>query len=47
MSLFQEHSSLTEVMTISNHLTKNHHANYTVGLMSQNARKTWKIIPFI
>lgn len=47
MRLFQEHSSLVEDMTIINHLAKNHHAKFTIGLMSQNATKTWKIISFI
>lgn len=47
MRLFQEHSGLIEEMAVSNHLTKIHHAKYTVGLMSENARKTWKIISFI
>lgn len=45
MRLFQVHSSLIEVMTISNHLTKNHHANDAVGLISQNATKPGRLFP--
>lgn len=47
MTLFQEHSSVLEDMTISNHLTKIHHSKYAVGVLCENARKTWKIISFI
>lgn len=47
MRLFQEHSRLLEDVTISNHLTKIYHCKYAVGVMYENARKTWKIISFI